>query len=388
MSRIDFKQVSKRYGPSLPLTIKDATLTVDAGDFCVFVGPSGCGKSTLLRLVAGLEDITSGELCINGQRINDLPPAQRGVAMVFQSYALYPHMTVAENMAFGLRVLGSDKAAIARKVRAAADILQLTPLMDRLPKALSGGQRQRVAIGRAIVKEPRVFLFDEPLSNLDAALRVQTRLEIAKLHHDLGSASMIYVTHDQVEAMTLADKIVLLHTGTLIEQRGSVAQVGSPMTLYHRPASTFVAEFIGSPKMNLLPARLLSADPDHAVVELAGQRVRVAVDARGLSAGAAVQLGVRPEHLAVGVEGGERSSEAGVTVAATQAHVERLGDASLLYVNLTGANTQGLPALTVKVDGAAPRGSGQALSLQLRPDQLHLFDSAGQACPRMVELPT
>ena len=388
MSRIDFKQVSKRYGPSLPLTIKDATLTVDDGDFCVFVGPSGCGKSTLLRLVAGLEDITSGELCINGQRINDLPPAQRGVAMVFQSYALYPHMTVAENMAFGLRVLGSDKAAIARKVRAAADILQLTPLMDRLPKALSGGQRQRVAIGRAIVKEPRVFLFDEPLSNLDAALRVQTRLEIAKLHHDLGSASMIYVTHDQVEAMTLADKIVLLHTGTLIEQRGSVAQVGSPMTLYHRPASTFVAEFIGSPKMNLLPARLLSADPDHAVVELAGQRVRVAVDARGLSAGAAVQLGVRPEHLAVGVEGGERGSEAGVTVAATQAHVERLGDASLLYVNLTGANTQGLPALTVKVDGAAPRGSGQALSLQLRPDQLHLFDSAGQACPRMVELPT
>ena len=385
MSRIDFRQVNKRYGPSLPLTIKDATLTVDEGEFCVFVGPSGCGKSTLLRLVAGLEDISSGDLLINGQRINDLPPAQRGVAMVFQSYALYPHMTVAENMAFGLRVLGSDKAAIARKVRAAADILQLTPLMDRLPKALSGGQRQRVAIGRAIVKEPKVFLFNEPLSNLDAALRVQTRLEIAKLHHDLGSASMIYVTHDQVEAMTLADKIVLLHTGALIDQHGSVAQLGSPMTLYHRPASTFVAEFIGSPKMNLLPVRLISAEADHAVVELAGQQVRVAVDARALSAGAAVQLGVRPEHLGVG---GERGAEAGVAIVATQAHVERLGDASLLYVNLNGSRTQGLPALTVKVDGAAPRGSGQALTLHLRPDQLHLFDSAGKAAPRTVELPT
>ncbi len=248
MSRIEFKQVSKRYGPSLPLTIKDATLTIEDGEFCVFVGPSGCGKSTLLRCVAGLEDISAGDLSIGGVRVNDLAPAKRGVAMVFQSYALYPHMTVAQNMAFGLQVMGADKAAIARKVQAAADILQLGPLMDRLPKALSGGQRQRVAIGRAIVKEPKVFLFDEPLSNLDAALRVQTRLEIAKLHHDLGSASMIYVTHDQVEAMTLADKIVLLHTGDLIEQRGSVAQVGSPMTLYHRPASTFVAEFIGSPE--------------------------------------------------------------------------------------------------------------------------------------------
>ena len=204
MSRIDFQNVCKRYAPELPLTINNANLTIDQGEFCVFVGPSGCGKSTLLRMVAGLEDITSGDLLIEGQRVNDLPPAKRGVAMVFQSYALYPHMTVAENMAFGLRVLGSDKAEIDRKVKAAADILQLTPLLDRLPKALSGGQRQRVAIGRAIVKEPKLFLFDEPLSNLDAALRVQTRLEIAKLHKDMDSASMIYVTHDQVEAMTLS----------------------------------------------------------------------------------------------------------------------------------------------------------------------------------------
>ena len=378
MSRIDFHQINKRYGPSLPLTIKDANLTVDDGEFCVFVGPSGCGKSTLLRMVAGLEDITSGDLSIAGQRVNDLPPAQRGVAMVFQSYALYPHMTVGQNMAFGLQVMGSNKAEIAAKVKAAADILQLTPLLDRLPKALSGGQRQRVAIGRAIVKQPRLFLFDEPLSNLDAALRAQTRLEIAKLHRDLGSASMIYVTHDQVEAMTLADKIVLLHTGALIDQRGSVAQIGSPMALYHRPASTFVAEFIGSPKMNLLPARLLSATADVAQVELAGQTVAVAVDARALAAGAVVQLGVRPEHLSV-ADAGE-----GAALPAVQQHVERLGDSSLLYVSV-GA---GLPNLTVKVEGAAARGSGQALSLRLCADQLHLFDSAGQACARTVALPT
>ena len=377
MSRIEFNRVNKRYGPNLPLTIKDATLTVNDGEFCVFVGPSGCGKSTLLRCVAGLEDITSGDLSIAGTRVNDLPPAKRGVAMVFQSYALYPHMTVAQNMAFGLQVMGADKAAIAAKVKAAADILQLTPLMDRLPKMLSGGQRQRVAIGRAIVKEPKVFLFDEPLSNLDAALRVQTRLEIAKLHHDLGSASMIYVTHDQVEAMTLADKIVLLHTGALIEQRGSVAQVGSPMTLYHRPASTFVAEFIGSPKMNLLPGKLVSAEAGHARVEVAGQVLTAAVDARAVAAGSAVQIGVRPEHMAV-ADSGE-----GAALPASLLHVERLGDSSLLYVNVG----PGLPTMTVKMDGSVSRAAGSALTLRLVPEALHLFDSAGQACARTVDLP-
>jgi multiple sugar transport system ATP-binding protein len=377
MSRIEFRQINKRYAPNLPLTIKDANLVIEEGEFCVFVGPSGCGKSTLLRMVAGLEDISSGDLLIAGERVNDLPPAQRGVAMVFQSYALYPHMTVAENMAFGLQVMGSDKAEIDRKVKEAAEILQLTPLLDRLPKALSGGQRQRVAIGRAIVKKPRLFLFDEPLSNLDAALRVQTRLEIAKLHHDQGSASMIYVTHDQVEAMTLADKIVLLHTGKLIEERGSVAQVGSPMALYHQPASTFVAEFIGSPKMNLLPGTLVSADAHSAQVKIAGQTITVAVDAQRLPAGASVQVGIRPEHLAIGDQG------AGAALPATQLHVERLGDSSLLYANV-GA---GLPTLTVKVEGAAARGAGQAMTLRLLPDQLHLFDDKGQACKRTVELP-
>jgi len=376
MSRIEFKNICKRYAPHLPMTIHNANLTIEHGEFCVFVGPSGCGKSTLLRMVAGLEDISSGDLLIGDQRVNDLPPAQRGVAMVFQSYALYPHMTVGENMAFGLRVLGSDKAEIDRKVKEAAEILQLTPLLDRLPKALSGGQRQRVAIGRAIVKQPKVFLFDEPLSNLDAALRVQTRLEIAKLHKDMGSASMIYVTHDQVEAMTLANKIVLLHTGALIQERGSVAQVGTPMNLYHRPASLFVAEFIGSPKMNLLKGSLLSADVSHASVDVGGQTISVSVDARHLKAGESVQVGIRPEHIPLGSEG------AGTGVAASLQHIERLGDSSLLYVQIPGQ-----PIATVKVEGSASLAAGSALTLRLIPDQLHLFDSQGIACHRTVELP-
>ena len=382
MSRIEFKNINKRYAPDLSLTINNANLQIDTGEFCVFVGPSGCGKSTLLRMVAGLEDITSGDLLMEGVRVNDVPPAKRGVAMVFQSYALYPHMTVRDNMAFGLKVLGSNKAEIERKVKAAADILQLTPMLDRLPKALSGGQRQRVAIGRAIVKEPRVFLFDEPLSNLDAALRVQTRLEIAKLHHDLGSASMIYVTHDQVEAMTLADKIVLLHTGALIEEKGSVAQVGSPMALYHRPASLFVAEFIGSPKMNLLPAKLVRAEATYAVVEIAGQQVTAAVDARHVSAGAEVRVGIRPEHITIA--GSVKREGQGCTLPATLLHMERLGDSSLLYVNV-GA---GIPTLNVKVEGSASTSIGERLTLRLIPEQLHLFDAAGQACERPIVLPS
>jgi multiple sugar transport system ATP-binding protein len=377
MSRIDFQNVCKRYAPELPLTINNAKLTIEQGEFCVFVGPSGCGKSTLLRMVAGLEDITSGDLLIEGQRVNDLQPAKRGVAMVFQSYALYPHMTVADNMAFGLRVLGANKADIDRKVKAAADILQLTPLLDRLPKALSGGQRQRVAIGRAIVKEPKLFLFDEPLSNLDAALRVQTRLEIAKLHRDMNSASMIYVTHDQVEAMTLAHKIVLLHTGDLIQERGSVAQVGSPMNLYHRPGSLFLAEFIGSPKMNLLHGHLVDAQESYATVKVGDQVLKAAVDARHLKAGEQVQLGIRPEHIPL------TSSGAGSNVTGQVQHLERLGDSSLLYVQM-GA---GQAVTTVKVEGSATTSAGTSLNLCMLPDHMHLFDSKGAACQRTVELP-
>ncbi len=387
MSRIEFHNICKRYSPELPLTINHANLTIEQGEFCVFVGPSGCGKSTLLRMVAGLEDITTGDLLIDGQRVNALPPAQRGVSMVFQSYALYPHMTVRENMAFGLRVMGSDKTEIDRKVMAAAAVLQLTPLLDRLPKALSGGQRQRVAIGRAIVKQPKVFLFDEPLSNLDAALRVQTRLEIAKLHKDIGSASMIYVTHDQVEAMTLANKIVLLHTGDLIQERGSVAQVGTPMDLYHRPASRFVAEFIGSPKMNLLKGRLLSVRPEQALVELegfTGQPVELAVNATHLQVGDAVQLGVRPEHTPlVGVDSDSLTKGHGTSIPAQVKHLERLGDASLLYVDL--GPHQAL--FTAKVDGSASQPAGSVVHLHLQPEQLHLFGPDGLACPRTVQLP-
>jgi multiple sugar transport system ATP-binding protein len=377
MSRIDFKQVCKRYVPSA-LTINNANLTIEQGDFCVFVGPSGCGKSTLLRMVAGLESITSGEIDIGGKRVNELPPAKRGVAMVFQSSALYPHMTVAENMAFGLRVMGSDKAAIDAKVKKAAQILQLDALLERLPKALSGGQRQRVAIGRAIVKEPDVFLFDEPLSNLDAALRVQTRLEIAKLHHDIGRASMIYVTHDQVEAMTLADKIVLLRAGKAVQEQGSVAQFGTPMDLYHRPQNLFVAEFIGSPKMNVMPAKLVRAEPTHAVVEVRGEQLTAAVDARAASPGADVTLGIRPEHLLEGDSGH------GAPLQATLRQMERLGESSLLYLDVA----PNAPLVTLRIEGNAVQTQGSRVTLRVRAEQCHLFDHAGQAFKRTVPLPT
>jgi len=244
MAELKLTDVEKVYGGTVKV-LSDINLDIDTGELIVFVGPSGCGKSTLLRMIAGLEKITGGTLEIDGQVVNDVPPSQRGIAMVFQSYALYPHMTVYENMAFSLRIAKTDAATIDQKVRAAADKLQLTNFLDRLPKALSGGQRQRVAIGRSIVRDPKVYLFDEPLSNLDAALRVATRIEIAQLKEQMPDSTMIYVTHDQVEAMTLASRIVVL-------AGGGIAQVGSPLDLYERPNSTFVAQFIGSPAMNLL----------------------------------------------------------------------------------------------------------------------------------------
>ena len=380
MAQIDLHHISKRYAPGLPLAIQGVDLHIAQGEFCVFVGPSGCGKSTLLRMVAGLEDITEGELRIHGRRVNETPAAQRGVAMVFQSYALYPHMTVYDNMAFGLQVNGVKPAEVQQKVRAAAEVLQLTPLLQRMPRALSGGQRQRVAIGRAIVKQPQVFLFDEPLSNLDAALRAQTRLEIARLHRDVGTASMIYVTHDQVEAMTLAQKIVLLHAGDRIASHGSVAQVGTPMDLYHRPQSRFVAEFIGSPRINLIDGVLRSASADHATVEAAGQAMTVAVDATHLAAGAAVSVAVRPEHVLLG---DVSAAEAGSTaLQARVEHVEQLGDSSLLYLSLAAGGL-----LTARIEGHADAAAGQVLAVSLRPGALHLFDSDGRACRRTVALP-
>ena len=381
MAHIQLQSICKRYGPGLPLAIDRVDLEIAQGEFCVFVGPSGCGKSTLLRMVAGLEDISSGELRIQGQRMNEVPPAGRGVAMVFQSYALYPHMSVYENMAFGLQVQRESRAEIDRKVRAAAALLQLTPLLERMPRALSGGQRQRVAIGRAIVKQPRVFLFDEPLSNLDAALRAQTRIEIARLHREMGSASAIYVTHDQVEAMTLAQKIVLLNAGERIASHGSVAQVGTPMALYHRPASLFVAGFIGSPHIDVLPARLLAAHAGYAVVDLAGQAVRVAVDATHLAAGSELSLAVRPEHLPIASAAGIDPAT-GASLTGRVLHVERLGESSMLYLDVPGQ-----PPLTVRVEGHAAQAVDQTVQVLLRPESLHLFGPDGVACRRTVELP-
>jgi multiple sugar transport system ATP-binding protein len=287
-------------------------------------------------------------------------------------------MTVRENMAFALKVFGVDRASIDKKVQEAAQILQLTPLLDRLPKQLSGGQRQRVAIGRAIVKEPRVFLFDEPLSNLDAALRVQTRLEIAKLHERLNAASMVYVTHDQVEAMTLADKIVLLRAGEDVASKGSIAQIGSPLDLYHRPASRFVAEFIGSPRMNTLPAALEEANGSVAKIRVAGVSLQARVNASGLQAGAQVRIGVRPEHLAVvdGTGGDNR-------IPAIVSHVERLGECSLLYVN-----ADGVPGLiTVRVEGATAQRTGDRIMLYAPPETVHLFGADDRSCARTVDLP-
>ena len=272
--------------------IKGVDLSIEQGEFVVFVGPSGCGKSTLLRMISGLEDITSGDLSIGGQRMNDVDPSKRGVAMVFQTYALYPHMTVRENMGFALRFAGVPKDEVARKVAEAAKILDLEPLMERKPKALSGGQRQRVAIGRAIVRDPKVFLFDEPLSNLDAELRVHMRIEIARLHRTLGT-TIVYVTHDQVEAMTLADKIVVLRAG-LIEQ------VGAPLELYDNPANTFVAGFIGSPRMNFFEGRVVGGEGARCVVELSGfsgASIAVALGGPLPAVGTEVSVGIRPEHF-------------------------------------------------------------------------------------------
>ncbi|HWW99480.1 sn-glycerol-3-phosphate ABC transporter ATP-binding protein UgpC [Collimonas sp.] len=336
--------------------LKGVDLDIREGEFCVFVGPSGCGKSTLLRMIAGLESISSGELWIDGQLANDIAPAKRGLAMVFQSYALYPHMTVAENMGFGLRLAGKTKAEIAQRVRDVATILQLETLLDRKPKALSGGQRQRVAIGRAIARDPKVFLFDEPLSNLDAELRVRMRIELARLHEQLGT-TMIYVTHDQVEAMTLADKIVVLDGGI-------VQQVGSPLELYTRPANRFVAGFIGSPKMNFIEAEAITQGNDAcSTILLANKRqLKVRTPASGsLKQGEAVTLGIRPEHLTL--------SEHGAIPGEIEV-VERLGSETYIHLNI------GLPLpLVIKVYGNPEVRLHQAIAVDVMEDQCHLFDS-------------
>jgi multiple sugar transport system ATP-binding protein len=348
--------------------LNNINLDIAPGEFCVFIGPSGCGKSSLLRLIAGLEPVSAGTLSIDGRTINDVPPAERNIAMVFQSYALYPHMTVYDNMAFGLTRQRLDRKEIDRRVKEASRILQLDPLLARKPGALSGGQRQRVAIGRAIVKQPKVFLFDEPLSNLDASLRAQTRLEIARLHRDLNSASMIYVTHDQVEAMTLADKIVLLRPAAEAPGQSNVAQIGTPLALYHHPANLFAARFIGTPAMNLVNASLAAATPHGIVATLQGRACPAAVDGAGVAPGEPLTLGIRPEHVVLGQGDWQ----------ATIVHVESLGEHS--YVHLQWADEQS--TLVAKTQDDTLR-AGARVAFALPAAALHAFRSDGAALPRL-----
>jgi multiple sugar transport system ATP-binding protein len=364
MATVTLRDLHKSFGEVE--IIKGVDLDIEDREFVVFVGPSGCGKSTLLRMIAGLEEITSGDLAINGERVNDVPPAERGLAMVFQTYALYPHMSVADNMAFSLRLAGVSKEQRYQKVREAARVLQLEPLLDRKPKALSGGQRQRVAIGRAIVREPKVFLFDEPLSNLDAALRVQMRIELARLHEAL-KATMIYVTHDQVEAMTLADQIVVL-------QGGIVEQAGTPLELYHHPNNLFVAGFIGSPKMNFLPTTVSAVDGAGATVAVpGGGQVTVPVQPGRLKPGDSVTLGVRPEHLRP-ADAGELGGEVLV--------VERLGGETFLYSQLPDQSM-----ITIQADGEIPTRVHDRIRIKLNPSTCHLFDAGGVAVERAQRHP-
>ncbi|WP_421693570.1 ABC transporter ATP-binding protein [Aestuariivirga sp.] len=355
MADVRIQGLKKSFGPVEVL--KDIDLEVEDGAFVVLVGPSGCGKSTLLRAVAGLEPVSAGLITIGGRTVNDLPPAQREIAMVFQSYALYPHMNVAANMGFGLKFAGTPKDEIARRVAEAARILQLEPLLKRRPRELSGGQRQRVAIGRAIVRKPQVFLFDEPLSNLDAALRINTRVELAKLHR-LLSATIIYVTHDQVEAMTLADKIVVMN-------HGRIEQQGKPLDLYYRPANLFVAGFIGSPAMNFLEGRVLS----EGGLDI-GEGQRLPVPTHGLAAGSNVTLGVRPEHMRIAAAAEVQTS---LHLSATVDIIERLGESGFAHLRLRQERL-----MIAEIRGETGLKPGDRAVAVLDPEHLHLFDAGGQ----------
>jgi lactose/L-arabinose transport system ATP-binding protein len=359
MAGVTLKNVVKSFGAVG--VIHDASLEVEDGEFVVFVGPSGCGKSTLLRMIAGLEDVSGGEISIGGTVVNDIEPADRGIAMVFQSYALYPHMTVEQNLSFGLRMTGNPKTDTEVRVRRAAEILRITELMARRPRQLSGGQRQRVAIGRAIVREPQVFLFDEPLSNLDAELRVQMRVEISRLHKELG-VTMIYVTHDQTEAMTLADKIVVLRAG-------DIEQIGKPLDLYGDPDSQFVAGFVGSPKMNFMEAEVIGTDSGGITVELVNQgRARLVMPLRGTlpEKGMPVTIGVRPEHFG---RAGQGDSDITVTVDVA----EHLGSTSFAY-----ANTVKGEELVIERDPALHELVSDTLTVSVSAARAYVFDAGGK----------
>ncbi|MEM9603517.1 MAG: sn-glycerol-3-phosphate ABC transporter ATP-binding protein UgpC [Pseudomonadota bacterium] len=354
MARVKLENARKTFGDVN--VIRGVDLDIADGEFTVFVGPSGCGKSTLLRLIAGLETLSSGTIHIDDEDVTDRAAVDRGIAMVFQSYALYPHMTVRDNMGFGLRMNNVDPAVIAEKVAAASKSLQLDALLDRKPAQLSGGQRQRVAIGRSIVRDPKVFLFDEPLSNLDAELRVDMRLEIAKLHQQLAT-TMIYVTHDQVEAMTLADRIVVLRAGI-------IEQVGAPLELYNRPANAFVAGFIGSPKMNFVEATVNAAAADHLVLQTPnGDTLSVRQSGSHLHTGQTVTLGIRPQDLA--------GDDGDVRFALEVDLVEQLGGSSHLH-----GSALGVSHFIAERAGAAG-ASGETTELSLRSENVHLFDGDG-----------
>ena len=366
MASVRLHQLHKSYDGKTDV-LAGIDLDIADGEFVVLVGPSGCGKSTLLRMLCGLESATAGTMEIGGRVVNHLPPAERGIAMVFQSYALYPHMSVYKNMAFGLKVAGQGREAIAARITKAAAILKIDHLMERLPRELSGGQRQRVAIGRAIVREPQLFLFDEPLSNLDAALRVQTRLEIAKLHRQLV-ATIVYVTHDQVEAMTLGDKIVVMH-------EGRIQQAGSPLALYQCPANLFVASFIGSPKMNLFDGRIAQAGPDGLTLRLDnGTTVHALVDGSAARAGDRITLGLRAEHadLAVPDPGAPGVFTGQVSM------VEHLGEANAIYVTLTGGQD-----VVIRGPGDQRVQLGAPIAFSAPAAAFHVFDAQGQALRRL-----
>ncbi len=356
MATVELRKVRKSYGTAE--IIKGVDLRLEDRELTVFVGPSGCGKSTLLRMIAGLEEITSGDLLIDGHRVNDIAPDKRGLALVFQSYALYPHMSVAENMAFSLKLAGVSKEERARKVAEAARILHLEPYLERKPKDLSGGQRQRVAIGRAIVRNPRVFLFDEPLSNLDAALRVRMRLELTRLHTELN-ATMIYVTHDQIEAMTMADRIVVL-------QGGAIEQVGEPMELYRHPCNQFVAGFIGSPRMNFVPVQSqVSTSQALTLIFSGGTSLTLPAAIVALNADHEIAtVGIRPEHISIAATG----------LPAQVQMIERLGGESYVYVEIAGGET-----LIVRSTGETGLKPDEVVHLSVNPALLHLFDKSGNA---------
>ncbi|TXR52034.1 ABC transporter ATP-binding protein [Reinekea thalattae] len=361
MASLKLSNIKKSFGNvdvlhGIDLDIKD-------GEFVVLIGESGCGKSTLLRLLSGLEDITEGDLYIDDERVNNHPPAKRSIAMVFQSYALYPHMNVLKNMAFGLKISGQSKGYIKEKVVDAAKKLKIDHLLERLPRELSGGQRQRVAIGRAIVRDPKVFLFDEPLSNLDASLRGQTRVELGKLHKELD-ATIIYVTHDQVEAMTLGDKIVVMN-------QGRIEQVGTPLTLYHSPETRFVASFIGSPNMNFLNAKLHKSDSNMSELLLdSGLKITVAINASNLQTGTPLELGFRPEHIQI--DQPENQLSGVITL------IEQLGELSYLYVKIADHPEE----IVLKVPGNKAFKFGDEIKFGISAENLYVFDQSGKALQR------